>query len=184
MALISSQLMPTARLSPLFTCIMAVIVDGTFFAEIALWKESDMQIEGIFSSTIDLLGKSVDLRAKSQNLISSNIANAETPNYIPNTLVFEQELQGALKNRQSGQRASSAPNIRHIPLRGAGAGGTVQSVSGKVVETPTKTPGKDGNAVELEDEMSKLAENQIMFNASVQLLNKKFEGLLLAIKGS
>jgi flagellar basal-body rod protein FlgB len=143
-----------------------------------------MQIEGIFNSTIDLLGKSVDLRAKNQNLISSNIANAETPNFVPKALVFEQELQGALKNRQSGQRASSAPHIRHIPLRGAGTGGAVQSVSGKVIETPAKTPGKDGNAVELEEEMGKMAENQIMFNASVQLLSKKFEGLRTAIKGA
>ena len=143
-----------------------------------------MQIEGIFSSTIDLLGKSVDLRAKNQNLISSNIANAETPNFIPKSLVFEQELQEALKNRQSGQRSSSAPNIRHIPIRGAGAGGAIQSVIGKVIETPAKTPGKDGNAVELEDEISKMAENQIMFNASVQLLSKQFAELRTAIKGA
>jgi flagellar basal-body rod protein FlgB len=163
---------------------MSVIADGTFFAQIALRKELDMQIEGIFSSTVDLLGKSVDLRAKSQNLISSNIANAETPNFIPKTLVFEQELQGALKNRQPGQLASSAPNARHIPIRGTGTYRAVQSVSGNVIETPAKTPGKDGNAVELEDEMSKMAENQIMFNASVQLLSKQFADLRTAIKGA
>lgn len=143
-----------------------------------------MQIEGIFNSTIDLLGKSVDMRAKNQNLIASNIANAETPNFIPKTLAFEQELQGALTQRQPGQRASSTPHARHIPLRGAGVGNAVQSVTGHIVETPAKTPGKDGNAVELENEMGKLAENQIMFNASVQMLSKKFEGLRSAIKGT
>ena len=141
-----------------------------------------MRIDGIFNSTIDLLGKSVDLRAKSQNLIASNIANAETPNFVPKTLAFEQELQGALNNRQSGQHPVSAPNARHIPVRGAGAG--IRSVTGKVLETPAKTPGKDGNAVELENEMGKMAENQVMFNASVQMLNKKFEGLRTAIKGA
>jgi len=143
-----------------------------------------MQIEGIFSNTIDLLGKSVDLRAKNQNLIASNVANAETPNFVPKTLAFEQELQGALKNRQPGQRHSSPPNARHIPIRGSGGGTAVQSVSGTVVETPAKTPGKDGNAVEIENEMGRMAENQIMFNASVQMLNKKFEGLRAAIRGT
>ncbi|NTW98494.1 MAG: flagellar basal body rod protein FlgB [Geobacteraceae bacterium] len=142
-----------------------------------------MRAEGIFSGTIDLLGKSIDLRAKNQNLIASNIANAETPNFVPKTLVFEQELQGALKDRQSGQRSFSAPHARHFPVRGAGSGNAVQSVSGQVVESPAKTPGKDGNAVELENEMGRLAENQIMFNASVQMLTKKFEGLRTAIKG-
>ena len=141
-----------------------------------------MQIEGIFSSTVNVLGKSIDLRAKNQNLIASNIANAETPNFVPKTLAFEQELQGAIKNHQAGQRSSSAPHSRHIPIRGAAAASSVQSVTGRVIETPAKTPGKDGNAVELENEMGMMAENQIMFNASVQLLAKKFEGLRTAIK--
>ena len=141
-----------------------------------------MQIEGIFNSTIELLGKSVDLRAKNQNLIASNIANAETPNFIPKTLAFEQELQGALKVRQTGQYSSATPHARHIPIRGAGVGNAMQSVSGRIVETPAKTPGKDGNAVELENEMGNLAENQVMFNASVQMLTKKFEGLRSAIR--
>ena len=141
-----------------------------------------MRIEGIFNSTIDLLGKSVDLRAKNQNIIASNIANAETPNFVPKTLAFEQELQGALKSGQSGQRTFSTPNARHIPIRGTGAGSAVQSVSGQIIETPAKTPGKDGNAVELENEMGSMAENQIMFNASVQMLAKKFEGLRTAIR--
>jgi len=143
-----------------------------------------MRIDGIFSSTIDVLGKSIDLRAKNQNLIASNVANAETPNFVPKTLVFEQELQGALKERRPGQKSFSAPHPRHIPVRGAaGAGNSLQSVSGKVMESPAKTPGKDGNAVELENEMGRMSENQVMFNASVQMLSKKFEGLRTAIKG-
>ena len=144
-----------------------------------------MRIEGIFSNTIDVLGKSVDLRAKNQNLIASNIANAETPNYVPKALAFEQELQGALKSRQGdGQRPLSAPNARHIPVRGARSSNAINAVSGNVIETPAKTPGKDGNSVELENEMGRMAENQVMFNASVQMLNKKFEGLRTAIKWS
>jgi flagellar basal-body rod protein FlgB len=63
-----------------------------------------------------------------------------------------------------------------------GAGSALQSVTGKITETPAKTPGKDGNAVEMENEMGKMSENQIMFNASVQLLTKKFEGLRTAIR--
>ena len=140
-----------------------------------------MRVEGLFSNTIELLGKSIDLRAKNQNLIASNIANAETPSFVPKALEFEQELQGALKSRQSVQRPASVPHSRHIPVRG-GAGGPIQSVSGKVVETPAKTPGKDGNAVELENEMSRMSENQVLFNASVQMITKKFEGLRSAIR--
>ncbi len=55
-------------------------------------------------------------------------------------------------------------------------------MNGTVVETPAATPGKDGNAVELENEMGRMVENQVMFNASVQILSKKFEGLRSAIR--
>ncbi|HIJ81955.1 MAG TPA: flagellar basal body rod protein FlgB [Desulfuromonadales bacterium] len=136
-------------------------------------------LSGIFSSTVDLLHKSVDLRAKNQNLIAANIANAETPGYTPKTLMFDQELQSAMKNRKSGQNPIAAPHPRHFPV---GGGSSLQSVTGKVVETPAKTPGRDGNSVELENEMGKMVDNQIMFNVSVQLLTKKFEGLRSAIR--
>lgn len=135
-------------------------------------------MQGIFSTTIDVLGKSIDLRAKNQNLISSNIANAETPNYTPKALDFEAELQGAIKGGSKG--GPQTTNSRHIPLKGAA--GRVQSVSGRVIETPAKSPSKDGNAVEIENEMSRLVENQIMYNASVQMISKKFEGLRTAMK--
>lgn len=139
-----------------------------------------MRIDGLFNTTVELLGKSIDLRAKNQNLVASNIANAETPNFIPKTLAFEEELQGALRSGNSRGSTPSVTNPRHINLRGSG--GSLRSVSGKVIETPSKTPGKDGNAVELENEMGKMTENQVMFNASVQMLTKKFEGLRTAIR--
>lgn len=137
-----------------------------------------MPVDGIFSSTVDVLSKSIDLRAKNHNLVSANIANAETPNYVPKALSFEKELQGAIKGGSKG--APSVTHSRHIPLKGATA--KLESVQGRVVETPSKTPGKDGNAVEVENEMGRMVENQIMYNASVQMLNKKFEGLRNAMK--
>jgi len=138
-----------------------------------------MPLDGIFNSTVDILGKSIDLRARQQNLLSSNIANAETPNYIPKALAFEDELQGALK--AGDKRAQTATNARHLHLKGAAS--RVSSVNGRIIETPTASPGKDGNAVELESEMGRMIENQIMYNASVQILAKKFEGLRTAIRG-
>ena len=138
-----------------------------------------MPLDGIFNSTVDILGKSIDLRARQQNLLSSNIANAETPNYIPKALAFEDELQGALK--AGDKRAQTATNARHLPLKGAAS--RVSSVNGRIIETPTASPGKDGNAVELESEMGRMIENQIMYNASVQLLSKQFLDLRTAIRG-
>jgi flagellar basal-body rod protein FlgB len=141
-----------------------------------------MPIEGIFGNNIELLGKNIDLRAKNHNRISANLANAETPNYVPTTLSFEGELRDALKTQKDTRgTARVATNPRHIALKGQAS--SVEAVQGTAVQTPAGSIGKDGNAVELEQEMSKLAANQIMYNASIQLISQKFSGLKMAIKG-
>lgn len=143
-----------------------------------------MPIEGLFGTTVEVLAKSVDLRTRQQNLISSNLANAETPGFTPRVLEFEQQLQSAVKRSSARGAASSgaAPvHPAHIPLKGAGPA-RIQQVAGSVVESPAQTPGRDNNGVELENEMNRMMQNQVLFNASVQLLAKKFEGLRTALR--
>ena len=138
-----------------------------------------MPVQGIFGTTVELLGKSLDLRTKRHALISANIANAETPGYNPSDLSFEAELRGALNNK--GGRGSLT-NPRHIPLKGGAA--SIDRVEGVVVMTPPASPAPDGNGVEMEGQMENLAENQIMYDASVQLLTSQFDMLKQAIKGT
>ncbi len=138
-----------------------------------------MPIDGIFGVTVDVLGKSLDLRARNHGYISANLANAETPGYVPTTLSFEGELKEALNGR--GKNRGALTNPRHIPLKGGN--GTLDGVRGTVIETPADAPGVDGNKVELENEMGKMVENQIMYNATVQLLGKEFDSIKTAIKG-
>ena len=140
-----------------------------------------MPVDGLFNTTMELLGKSIDLRARNHNYLSANIANAETPGYTPSKLSFESELREALHDKKKGG-ARQQPHPRHVPLKGNGA--ELAGVRGKLVETPADSPGRDGNGVEIENEMARMAENQIMYNADVQILAKKFEMLKSAIKGS
>jgi flagellar basal-body rod protein FlgB len=137
-----------------------------------------MPVQGMFGNTIELLGKTLDLRAKRQALIASNLANVETPGYKPTDVSFEGELKSAL------EKGGTVPpaNPRHIPLRGGAAG--LDRVQGELVEIQGRNTSPDGNGVEMESEMGRLAENQIMYNASVQLLGKKFEMMKQAIRGT
>jgi len=139
-----------------------------------------MPVTQIFGNTVELLGKSLDLRVKRQALIAGNLANAETPGYTPSDLSFESELKSALK--KGGSAAPATSNPRHIQLRGSAAG--LDQVAGQVIQITGSGGGKDGNGVEMESEMGRLAENQIMYNASVQLLNRKFEMMKQAIRGT
>jgi flagellar basal-body rod protein FlgB len=142
-----------------------------------------MPVDGLFNTTVQVLAKSVDLRTRNQNLITSNLANAETPGYTPKRLDFEGQLQSAVKKAKvRGSTGTGAlTHSAHIPLKG-GSGERISQVQGTVVETPSKTPGRDGNSVEMENEMSQMMQNQVLFNASVQLLSKKFEGLRSALR--
>lgn len=139
-----------------------------------------MPIDGLFNTTIQVLAKSIDMRAKNHTMLSANLANAETPNYTPSVLSFEDELKNALKGKHGG--APALTNPRHIPLKGNSS--SIQSVQGEVVNIPSSDTGKDNNGVVLETEMTQLAENQIMYNASVQMLENKFTDLKYAITGS
>jgi flagellar basal-body rod protein FlgB len=140
-----------------------------------------MPIDKLFGSTIDLMSKNLDLRAKNQTYIAANVANAETPNFRPKTFSFEDQLKDALKNQDAGSMATVPANPRHIPLKGIAR--KLEDVDGVVDETLTSGLGRDGNGVDLEREMGRMAENQILYNASVQILAKKFDDLKYAVKG-
>lgn len=139
-----------------------------------------MPIKGLFGTTIEALAQNIDLRARNHNRIAGNIANVETPNYTPTRLQFEDELKNALQPKKAS--SSGITNERHIPLKGQSS--ALDRVRGTVVEVSTSSVGRDGNRVDIEAEMGKMAENQILYNASVQMIAKKFDGLRQAIKGT
>ena len=123
-----------------------------------------MSTLGIFDKTGQLLQKVMDLRQQNQDVIASNIANAQTPGYSAAKLDFEEALAGAAGRDEKGM-ATTHP--RHLPVSGIG------QVQGKVLRTPDRSGLGDGNNVSLDQEMIGLAENQILYEAATQMLNKK-----------
>ncbi len=140
-----------------------------------------MRIDDMFGGTVNLLAKTLDLRAKNHIQLAGNIANAETPNFVAKSISFEKELKDALKDSPLSRPNSAAPHPRHIPVKGMSS--RVEDVQGTVEEAPASISGRDGNRVDIEHEMGKLAENQILYNASIQILTKKLEELKYAVKG-
>ena len=134
-----------------------------------------MSTLGIFDKTSRVLGKVLDLRLQNQQVVASNIANAETPGYSPGKLEFENELQGAVGR---GDSRMISTHQRHFPV----SGGNLDQVQGKVIRTPDRSGLGDGNNVSVDQEMIDLAENQIMYEAATQMLNKKM-GLLKYVAG-
>lgn len=127
----------------------------------------------IADRTIDILQKSLDLRAQKQQVIAGNIANAETPGYSARKLSFEANLRRAIS---SPEMAGRKTNAKHFPIGSSG----ISAVQGTITKQLSQDPYGDGNSVSVDDEMFDLAENQILFEAASQIIKKKFSMLKFA----
>jgi flagellar basal-body rod protein FlgB len=111
------------------------------------------------------------LRSRRNEILSSNIANAGTPNFKAKDLDFDQMLNSKMgfgEVNTSSKRhfeVSIGPNEEGIKFR--------QNV----------TPSKDGNTVELHVEQMQFSENVMRYQSSLEFLNRKISGLMSAIKG-
>jgi len=132
---------------------------------------------GIFDRDITLLERSLDFRSKRNNLLSGNVANIETPGYKAKDLVFEQALGKALKAYEPGPMNTTHP--RHLDGRNATPLSLVQA---RTIQSANPVGAVDGNSVDIEREMAKLAENQIAYQALGQMISHKFLQLRTAIR--
>jgi len=129
----------------------------------------------LFDNTTQALGTSINMRLLRHNIIASNVANAETPGYHAKKLDFEEALSRALD--VDGMRGMSTSSDDHFAVGGGVGPG---KVGPDIYENPEGAVSNDGNTVDLEKEMSALAENTIMYKAALQLINKKLATLRYA----
>ena len=129
-----------------------------------------------FDPSMNLLSKVLDLRAANEKIISSNIANAETPGYAPARFEFEKELRQAV-NQNGFSLTTSNPS--HLPS----GNNSLDSVSGRLTTRPDKTGIGDKNGVNVDEEMISLSKNEIMYETAAQILKKKMTLLGYIIQG-
>jgi flagellar basal-body rod protein FlgB len=121
----------------------------------------------VADKTLQALATSLKFREMRQELGSSNVANAQTPEYKAMKLDFEESLARALD--VDGNLSMDATDDRHFNVGGGG----FNNLEPEVYENPNGIVSENGNTVDVESEMSQMAENKIMYDATVQLINKK-----------
>lgn len=143
----------------------------------------------LFDKATNLLHRTLDLRNVKHQATVSNIANQDTPYYKAKELDFKKAIRDFLPMPIDGPMSVTHPshlsselkldrtNPDHIPI-----GGPVWSAESYVVESKDKTTRVDQNNVNTEQEMAQLSENNLMFNASSQMISGKFLGLKSAIR--
>jgi flagellar basal-body rod protein FlgB len=119
----------------------------------------------------------LNLRAVRQELIASNIANADTPNYKAKDIDFASALQGALSG--SGEKLSVAKtSSNHL------AGATGESVMGSPVQyRKPLQPSADGNTVDMDVERAQFADNALRYEASLTFVSNEVKNVLAALQG-
>lgn len=119
----------------------------------------------------------LNLQAHRQQLLASNIANADTPHYKARDIDFREALQGALGSSRIGNLALNTTQARHI--EGAGT-----SLVDAAMRYRTETQSAvDGNTVNMDVERAAFAENAIHYEASVTFINGLLRGMQTAISG-
>lgn len=106
------------------------------------------------------------LRSERQQLLASNIANADTPDYKARDIDFQKALKAALAAPQSatGSPAAAAPQPQ-------------------ILYRAVLQPSADSNTVDMDVERAQFAENATRYEANLTFLNGQIKAMLAAIQG-
>jgi len=128
-----------------------------------------MSIE--ISKTYDLLAKAMDYRAARQDMIASNIANADTPFYKPRDISFESALiaqKDLLYKKETPQLKMARTDAKDlIPKE------QKSSTKPTLFFRDGQMARNDGNSVDLDVETTEMSKNSVMFNALVMAAKKE-----------
>jgi flagellar basal-body rod protein FlgB len=123
------------------------------------------------------LQKSLNTGSLRHKVLTSNIANIDTPNYK----AFEVVMKDAGKHNAHAKRPIEL--VRTQPRHLSGRHSSSNPVEIKTVDSSGNNFRADGNTVDLDRVMGKLAENTLMYRTAAQIIKKKFQGLKNAIQG-
>ncbi len=140
-------------------------------------KEVVLLLDRLFGH-VNLLAKGMDVAWQRQEVISQNIANADTPNYKSQHIEFETAFRQALEDQ------GSIPNKTTRPGHFQFSPSDPLAVNPVVVSETHHSMRMDGNNVDVDQEMVELSQNTILYNEEVNKANAEFSRLRLAITGS
>jgi flagellar basal-body rod protein FlgB len=122
-----------------------------------------------------VLSRALDLRTQRHQVLASNIANADTPNYKARDFDFRSAMQNALAGRADSGALSMAVTS------GAHQSGSGTSGSGPLQYRTETQSAVDGNTVDMDVERAQITDNALQYQILTQLISNKFQGLRSAM---
>ncbi|KHD86499.1 flagellar basal body rod protein FlgB [Bacillus ginsengihumi] len=126
----------------------------------------------LFSNTFSTLENALNYSSTRQKVITNNIANVDTPNYKAQDVSFKNVLQDSIDSIKTIRT-----DPRHFDL-------SDDSTDSNVTITQNNgSYNNNGNSVDIDNEMSNLASNQIFYESLIELEKGKLSSLLNVVKG-
>ncbi|BBA76194.1 MULTISPECIES: flagellar basal body rod protein FlgB [Bacillus] len=125
----------------------------------------------LFSGTIQNLENALGRADIKQKVLTNNIANIDTPNYKTKKVSFRNLLDQETSNLEAVKT-----DYRHVDFTGSGDDYSIVSSSDTSYQ-------QNGNNVDIDKEMTDLAENQINYQALVERMSGKFNSLKTVLTG-
>ncbi|SRR5690606_696520 len=152
------------------------------------------------TGTLQFHGEALALRAQRQQVLASNIANADTPNYQARDFDFGQALAqatarlGAVPGHAASVSSSGSPAMRVALAASASAGngadkgflpigGAGSSTHPAMLWRTPQQPSLDRNTVDLDQERASFADNSLRYEATLRFINGNVRNVLAAIRG-
>jgi flagellar basal-body rod protein FlgB len=148
----------------------------------------------ISSLSNEVMGKALDGLAKRHEAIVGNLANVDTPRYKRREVAFEGLLSRAIRAQKNKGAQNLRPSGNDEPMilkttrsGHISTGNMVMSLDDVQPDIVEESGGlqyrKDGNSVDVENEMSQLARNTQRYQALSTMESRSFKSLRGIITG-
>lgn len=120
------------------------------------------------------------VRGLRQEILASNIANADTPGYRARDIDFKSQLDKAMSGKRIGNTSTSLTltSKRHIPAKAV----FPNDLGGDILFRIPDQPSADGNTVDMDRERINFADNSFRYQASITFLGGRLKSLLSVIQ--
>ena len=122
----------------------------------------------------------LSLRSQRQQLLASNIANADTPNFKARDIDFASALQATMARTAPPSGQLAATNPAHL---GGAPDGNMLPDGTQVQYRNVAQGAVDGNTVDMDVERNQFADNAVRYEAGITMINHQIRSLMAAIQG-
>lgn len=119
----------------------------------------------------------INLRQQRQEVLASNIANADTPNYKARDFNFSDALRNAMgESMRLADTHLTLTSARHIPAK------AITPDPAELLYRLPLQPSLDGNTVDMDVERVQFADNTVKYQTELNIISQRVKGLMAALQ--